>query len=410
MNTSHNRKGFLSLAVIALIAGMVVSDAATPNGGSLTDASGPLTYASGPFLVANPSSQANGTPICSAPLPCDDYGLSVNVSPATTANKLIKVKVAWPTIQAQIDLYILDASNTIIAAYLSSNTNVDPDLLLFPAVNGSYTVRIVPFNPQGQSTTATISLVDKTPAAPGASGLAPRFQNYNSPSGVGNSAGEPSVGVDWNPNVQSFQYDQVNTGGVAFFTSGIQELRVSFDDCSSPAGHAWEDVSTPFVQQFALSDPIGFVDHQTGRIFQLDLIGGQGNSFAAFSDDDGQSWTPMQGGGSPAGPDHETLGAGPYNASALPPPPPHPAYIHAVYYCSQSIVAQAECSRSDDGGLTFGPGVPIFNPTQCNGGIHGHVKVAPDGTVYVPNTACSVGDATQGFAVSTDNGLTWTER
>jgi hypothetical protein len=116
---------------------MVVSDAATPPGGSLTDASAPLTYASGPFVVANPSSQANGTPICDAGLPCDDYALSVNVSAATTANKLIKVKVAWPTIQAQIDLFILNSSGNIIAAYQSSNTNVDPDLLLFPAVNGS---------------------------------------------------------------------------------------------------------------------------------------------------------------------------------------------------------------------------------------------------------------------------------
>ena len=150
MITSHHRKGFLTLAVLALIAGMVVSDAATPNGGSLTEVSPSLTYASGPFLVPNPSSQATGTPTCSAQLPCDDYALSVSVLPATTTNKLIKVKVAWPTIQAQIDVYILDAvSNNIIAAYLSSNTNVDPDLLLFPAVTGNYTVRIVPFNPAG---------------------------------------------------------------------------------------------------------------------------------------------------------------------------------------------------------------------------------------------------------------------
>ncbi len=54
--------------------------------------------------------------------------------------------------------------------------------------------------------------------------------------------------------------------------------------------------------------------------------------------------------------------------------------------------------------LTFGPGVPIYNFTQC-GGIHGHVKVAPDGTVYVPNKQCG---ATQGVAMSADNGLTWT--
>ena len=147
--------------------------------------------------------------------------------------------------------------------------------------------------------------------------------------------------------------------------------------------------------QSVLSDPIGFVDRGPGRVFQMDLIGGEGNSFASFSDDDGGNWTPMQGGGFPAGPDHETLGGGPYNDAALPPPPPHPAYPGgAIYYCSQNIAGDAECSRSDDGGLTFGPGVPIFSLAQCTGGIHGHVKVAPDGTVYVPNSSCATGMGT----------------
>ncbi|MEI4884240.1 hypothetical protein, partial [Klebsiella pneumoniae] len=56
-----------------------------------------------------------------------------------------------------------------------------------------------------------------------------------------------------------------------------------------------------------------------------------------------------------AGVDHQTLGAGPYNPNATPPPPPHPLYANAVYYCSQDAET-AFCSRSDDGGLTFGPG------------------------------------------------------
>jgi hypothetical protein len=195
---------------------------------------------------------------------------------------------------------------------------------------------------------------------------------------------------------------------VAFFQSGNNTLRVSFDDRTTPSTALWEDKSAPTVQQFVLSDPIGFVDRQTGRVFSLDLLGGEGNSLAAFSDDDGNSWTPMQGGGSPAGPDHETLGGGPFNNSAVPAPPPHPLYPNAIYYCSQNIAGGAECSRSDDGGLTFGPGVDIFTPTQCYGGIHGHVKVAPDGTVYVPNSSCTSGNGgSQGMAVSRDNGLTW---
>jgi hypothetical protein len=135
-----------------------------------------------------------------------------------------------------------------------------------------------------------------------------------------------------------------------------------------------------------------------------------GSSNAAFSDDDGGTWTPFPAGGPPAGPDHETLGGGPYNETAVPPPPPHPLYKNAVYYCSQNIAGGAECSRSDDGGATFGPGIDIFNPTECYGGIHGHVKVGPDGTVYVPNSSCSAGTGSQGVAVSRDNGLTWVDK
>ncbi|PYL24811.1 MAG: hypothetical protein DMF44_04010 [Verrucomicrobia bacterium] len=66
----------------------------------------------------------------------------------------------------------------------------------------------------------------------------------------------------------------------------------------------------------------------------------------------------------------------------------------------------ALCSRSDDGGLTYGPSIPMYVGTQC-GGLHGHVKVAPDGTVYVPNRDCS---GTQSVVVSEDNGVTWAIR
>src|SRR5207244_9724958 len=123
-----------------------------------------------------PTGFVNGTvygtpPQCDSTHPCDDFALSVNVSSTTTAAKLLKIKIKWSQVQAQIDLYVLDATGKIIAASLSSASNVDPDLLLLPAVSGNYTLRIVPFNPVGQSTTGTITLVNKTPASPPATGI-----------------------------------------------------------------------------------------------------------------------------------------------------------------------------------------------------------------------------------------------
>jgi hypothetical protein len=101
-----------------------------------------------------------------------------------------------------------------------------------------------------------------------------------------------------------------------------------------------------------------------------------------------------------SGIDHQTVGGGPL-ASGL----PGVGYTHGVYYCSQGV-ALASCALSLDGGLTFNPPVPLYTLLQC-GGLHGHVKVAPDGTAYVPNKGCG---GQQAVVVSSNNGLTWTVR
>src|SRR5262249_49851821 len=127
-------------------------------------------------------------------------------------------------------------------------------------------------------------------------------------------------------------------------------------------------------------DPILVTDRTNGRTFVSQLSGA--GSLMAFSDNDGGSWTPSQGAGIPAGPDHQTVGAGPLPPGVF----TTLLYPSAVYYCSQAI-ALAMCAVSLDGGLTFGPGIPMYNLTQC-GGLHGHIKIAPDGTAYVPNANC----------------------
>jgi hypothetical protein len=306
-----------------------VSSAASPSSGTISAASGPLSYTAGPFIVANESGQGGVlTPVCQPNTAlCDEFTLTVNANSVAATKKLL-IQVQWPTSAADFDLYVLQGSTTIGSSHGSS----DPEsvFLNIPADGTVYTIRVIPTTPLGDSITGTIALVDPPATTQTGSGLAPRYQNYAASEGLGDNAGEPSIGVDWKPNVASLKHDKVNTGGVAFFQSGPNTLRANFDDCSSPAKDQWDDVSTPFVQQAALSDPIGFVDRQTGRVFSLDLIGGQGNSLMAFSDDDGNNYTPGQGGGAPAGPDHETLGGGPYNPNASPAPPPHPLYPNAV--------------------------------------------------------------------------------
>jgi hypothetical protein len=194
---------------------------------------------------------------------------------------------------------------------------------------------------------------------------------------------------------------------------------VTFNDTVKPVTATWEDQRSPFARLSL--DPILFTDdsHFGGpnRTFSSQLNGV--TSELSYTNDDGDTWIPTQGSGQPAGVDHQTVGGGPY---ASPAPLARTSYPHAIYYCSQDI-ATAFCSRSDDGGLTFGAGIPIYFFTTVNGverpigpgtcgGLHGHVRVSPDGTAYVPNEKCmdANGVSRPGVAVSTDNGLHWVVR
>src|SRR5438270_3080820 len=238
------------------------------------------------------------------------------------------------------------------------------------------------------------------PAAPADPGPKVGYENFEAPgvltpltqtsSGaytveyLGHSAIEPSIGVDWKTNVAAYQSD-LETLFVTFGSNGLAN---------------WVNRRAP-TSQFIDSDPILFTDRQTGRTFASELtLLSPDTVKISYTDDDGQTWVPDQTGGIASAVDHETIGGGPYHAPMISPPPP--AYANAVYYCSQALET-ALCSRSDTGGLTYGPSVPMYVSAQC-GGLHGHVKVAPDGTVYVPNRDCG---GTQSVVVSEDNGASW---
>ena len=214
----------------------------------------------------------------------------------------------------------------------------------------------------------------------------PAYQNFPAPSGFAANAGEPSIGVDW------------NTGKV-MYQAVLETDQVTFSN-SNPATATWQKVNGTTTSVVTL-DPILFTDHTTGRTFVSELAGVC--SLSAFSDNNGASYTPSMGCGVPAGVDHQTIGGGPFAPSLVPVLPPPVGYQHAVYYCSQDIV-DASCALSVDGGVSYGPAVPIYTLLDC-GGLHGHIKVGPDGTAYVPNKDCN---GNVGVIASRDNGTTWT--
>lgn len=357
---------------------------ADPSAGTISNANKVVTW-TGPFKTPTGSANCGSG---SNPA-CDNFQLTI--SSPLPANFIVEIKLQ-PFAAGDWDLQVYDAGNNLVGSSGNAPGALEIVILSNPAP-GTYTVAAAPFAPSPGLTSydASATLVEQAapppPPPPGTEHFT--YQIAAAPAPLGRGAAEPSIGANWK-------------SGRTMYQSGLETLRVTWDDCSSPADASWLDVSFPTTSVTSL-DPIGFCDSKTGRYFSSQLA--TKCSSMAFTDDDGDNWIPSQGCGVNSGVDHQSIGGGPFHAP-LTRDPNGPIYPNAVYYCSQDI-AIAQCARSDNGGLTFGPAVPIYNLTEC-GGLHGEPKVAPnDGTVYVPNKGCN---GQQAVVVSEDNGLTWSVR
>ncbi|HKG12253.1 MAG TPA: sialidase family protein [Pyrinomonadaceae bacterium] len=394
------------------------ADAASPTSTTLSPtASAPVTWTGtavgGGALNAAPVLGSEA--LCREGLTCDTFTLNVGGTQAAWAGKRVRVKIEWNLPVTDYDLYIHKGSNSGPLVASSGNGITSPsgpltneETTIDPSASGTglYTVRAVYYvaatvDQYRGSAAVELKPVPPPTTTPTPSNAAPpSYQNFAAPPGLGESAGEPTVGANWN-------------SGAAMFIAGLQTLRVRFNDSASPATATWEDVSAPLTSVNTL-DPILFTDgdagaSRTNRTFVSQLA--VKSSLMSYTDDDGATWTPSQGSGINAGVDHQTVGGGPYARNAdgslkggavQLPGLDAQFYPNAVYYASQDI-GLAQIARSDNGGLTFGVAIPMWTLVQC-GGLHGHIKVSPDGTVYVPNKSCN---GEQGVAVSEDNGLTW---
>jgi hypothetical protein len=382
------------LGVLALLMGSAYA-ALSPASGTITEANRNLQYTGGPIVVSDPQG------VCPSQQVCEDFPLTVTL-PANYQtqfpNDTLRIEMNFQPASDMI-LTVLNSAGAVIAS--SDNGVGQPELVSIPALNGTntYKIRAAVFAGAVSSYTTKVNLIRVIGDA-AATGIPPRFAHTVATGTLGANAGEPSVG--YNSKTKR-----------AMVIGGLETLRVTFpenqSDALNPNGlpescdATWENRSGTINNKTTL-DPILYVDYALGRTLSGQLA--PKSQLMEYSDDDGQTWQPSQGNPTgTAGVDHQTIVSGPY-------PNPLPtgvtrltAYQNAVYYCGQDIV-YANCGRSDDGGRTFGPAVIVTNTTQC-GGLHGHLRVAPDGTVYLPNKNCG---ANQGIAVSTDAGLNWVLR
>lgn len=413
---------FLPLALIGWAAAgwVAVGAAAEPANGTLTPESGPLVYTIAPFVTANatPVPLVDLGPTCGDPAPeCDSYSLVVNLPEGYAAAHnadTIKVRLEWEALtgQGDYDMYIYNGDVTSTSGGDNppnrSASGANPEIAtIFPLLDGEnhYTIKVVPYTPGGEELTVTISIespgsVDLDPnfGQPDATVAGvPRYQTFAPTNGVAGESSNGEYNIGYNVHTGKIMVMAFGNGSVFRITPP--------ESLSEPLPEAcqglWED-ATPLATSGPqpVADPIMFTDRVSGRTWASNLTVGPNVSYA-FSDDDGYSWVEAGAGGL-AGADHQTIGSGPYPADSI---FPHPLHENAVYFCSQAIVGPAGCVRSDDGGLTYSPATLAYDGSVC-GGLHGHVRVAPNGTVWLPVASCGSGT---GASVSTDAGITWND-
>lgn len=184
---------------------------------------------------------------------------------------------------------------------------------------------------------------------------------------------EPTIALDSEGRL--FYAARDYSGGQTPPVSATQTpVMLSTDD-----GATWTDVSprlpTGDREPPRSGDPMVVADPWTDRVFQIELYDLVCN-WLVYTDDAGASWTGNPKACSSLVVDHQTIGSGPSSTGME-----LPVYPNVVYVCVNQI-ADSHCSRSLDGGLTFGTFHLVFpgvnEEGQFCGGIHGHVLVAPD--------------------------------
>src|SRR5215217_7978482 len=202
----------LALLTLAL-PGFYKTRASNPTGGTINStATTPVTWTgtsvgggalNAPLLIA-------GEDLCQEGLTCDTFSLTVGGTTADWAGKLIHIKIEWLLPVTDYDLYIHKDSNSGPVVANSGRGATSPtepltweDTTIDPSVSGTgvYTVRAVYYlataadQYHGSATIENKPTPQPTPTP--SNEAAPAYQNYPAPGGMGNSAGEPTIGVNW---------------------------------------------------------------------------------------------------------------------------------------------------------------------------------------------------------------------
>src|SRR6266700_4442616 len=336
---------FFVTGIFLIVFGLFTSrlHSAMPASGTLNPDGLPVNWAG---TAAGGGSLDEST--CVEGVNCDTFTLTLSGTPTdwTGLKARIVISSPDPTGATDYDLYVHkgDNSGPVVPGGISANSGTPPEVVDLdpsdPAIGtGQFSVHVVYFSATAAfqysgsasaiSSSTTSALI---PSAPQDTGPKIGFQTFSAPGTLvqvasssqgptahtveymGHDAGEPSIGVNWkSPN---------SATGVTNFQSDLQTLFIKFDDsCPSNGQKAtWYNSPAP-TSLFVDSDPIGFTDRDSGRVFAGELTLTSPSCKVSFTDTDGLDalGQPEQAGWSPSsgplgsGIDHETIGGGPYH-------------------------------------------------------------------------------------------------
>src|SRR5690349_24922537 len=224
---------FIAALILAVLPAFRSTSASSPTGGTISPtATTPLTWlgtgVGGGAL--NAPVGIGGEDLCQEGINCDTFTLTVGGSPSDWSGKVIRIKIEWLLPTTDYDLYIHKDSNSGPLAGSSGRGATSPtepltweDTTINPSVQGTgvYTVHAVYYlataadQYHGSATIEAAPAPQPTPTP--STEAAPRYQNYQAPAALGNSAGEPSIGANW-------------ASGNSMFIASLQTLRIKWDD------------------------------------------------------------------------------------------------------------------------------------------------------------------------------------
>src|SRR5437899_9238126 len=243
---------------------------------------------------------------------CDTFLVTLSGTPTNWAGLKARIVIscADPSGLSDYDLYVHKGDNTGPVVGESAHGGTPPELVDLdpsdPTIGtGQFSVHVVYFSAfagfQYSGSASAVSASAGTalaPSAPQDRGTKIGFQNLHAPAtlvqvhdiGLGppvppveasaHAAGDPSIAVNWNsPN---------SATGVTNFQSDLQTLFIKFDDSCPANGQSATWYNSPAItSQFVDSDPIGFTDRQTGRVFAGELTLLSPTCKVSFTDTDG---------------------------------------------------------------------------------------------------------------------------